>query len=111
MTNTSTPAVGIDLGTTYSAIATLDDNGRPVTLVNAEGAGAGRMWWRCARRSWHRSDHEFQCMSVMVWRLGWDVRLSLLSHQRSWSWPLWGVLSVPRHPPTCWQAPHWVIVP
>ena len=31
------PAVGIDLGTTYSAIARLDETGRPVTLVNAEG--------------------------------------------------------------------------
>jgi len=37
--NTSNPpeAVGIDLGTTYSAVAHLDDMGRPVTLVNAEG--------------------------------------------------------------------------
>ena len=32
-----TPAVGIDLGTTYSAVAYIDDTGRPVTLVNAEG--------------------------------------------------------------------------
>ncbi len=32
-----TPAVGIDLGTTYSALATLDSNGRPQTLLNAEG--------------------------------------------------------------------------
>ena len=31
------PAVGIDLGTTYSAIAYLDDLGRPVTMINAEG--------------------------------------------------------------------------
>ncbi len=31
------PAVGIDLGTTYSAVAYIDDTGRPVTLVNAEG--------------------------------------------------------------------------
>ncbi len=31
------PAVGIDLGTTYSAVAQLDSSGRPVTLVNAEG--------------------------------------------------------------------------
>jgi len=31
------PAIGIDLGTTYSAIAYLDDLGRPVTLINAEG--------------------------------------------------------------------------
>ena len=30
-------AIGIDLGTTYSAIARLDDRGHPVTLVNAEG--------------------------------------------------------------------------
>jgi len=30
-------AVGIDLGTTFSAIAYLDDSGRPQTLVNAEG--------------------------------------------------------------------------
>ena len=33
----SRPAVGIDLGTTFSAIANLDSTGRPVTLVNAEG--------------------------------------------------------------------------
>ena len=32
-----TPAVGIDLGTTFSAVACIDDTGRPVTLVNAEG--------------------------------------------------------------------------
>jgi molecular chaperone DnaK len=31
------PAVGIDLGTTFSAIAYLDDLGRPQTLLNAEG--------------------------------------------------------------------------
>ncbi len=31
------PAVGIDLGTTFSAIAWLDDLGRPQTLTNAEG--------------------------------------------------------------------------
>lgn len=31
------PAVGIDLGTTYSVIAALDDLGRPKTVVNAEG--------------------------------------------------------------------------
>jgi molecular chaperone DnaK len=30
-------AVGIDLGTTFSAVAYLDDLGRPQTLVNAEG--------------------------------------------------------------------------
>src|SRR6516162_7367039 len=29
--------VGIDLGTTYSAIATLDDRGHPVTLPNRDG--------------------------------------------------------------------------
>src|SRR5687767_10533919 len=29
--------IGIDLGTTFSAVAKLDDDGRPVTLVNAEG--------------------------------------------------------------------------
>ncbi len=37
MSNESPPAVGIDLGTTYSAIARLDVDGRPLTLVNAEG--------------------------------------------------------------------------
>ncbi len=31
------PVVGIDLGTTYSAIATLDDRGRPVTVPNRDG--------------------------------------------------------------------------
>src|SRR5436309_6205637 len=31
------PVVGIDLGTTYSAVATLDDRGRPVTLPNRDG--------------------------------------------------------------------------
>lgn len=30
-------AVGIDLGTTFSAVAKLDDTGRPQTLINAEG--------------------------------------------------------------------------
>ena len=34
---TAARAVGIDLGTTYSAIAWLDDAGLPQTLVNAEG--------------------------------------------------------------------------
>src|SRR5205085_4000387 len=29
--------VGIDLGTSFSAIATLDDHGQPVTLPNREG--------------------------------------------------------------------------
>jgi molecular chaperone DnaK len=33
----SAPAVGIDLGTTFSAVAYLDDLGRPTTLINAEG--------------------------------------------------------------------------
>jgi molecular chaperone DnaK len=34
----STPlAVGIDLGTTYSVLATLDGEGRPITLTNGEG--------------------------------------------------------------------------
>jgi molecular chaperone DnaK len=37
MSQHNTPAVGIDLGTTYSAVAYIDDTGRPVTLVNAEG--------------------------------------------------------------------------
>ncbi len=35
--NASLPAVGIDLGTTFSVLAYLDPNGRPVTVVNAEG--------------------------------------------------------------------------
>ncbi|MBN1589889.1 MAG: Hsp70 family protein [Pirellulales bacterium] len=33
----SSPAVGIDLGTTYSVVACLDASGRPETLVNTEG--------------------------------------------------------------------------
>jgi molecular chaperone DnaK len=37
MNSSATPAVGIDLGTTYSVIARLDEHGQPVTLVNAEG--------------------------------------------------------------------------
>ena len=37
MTDLSVPAVGIDLGTTNSAIAWIDELGRPVTLNNAEG--------------------------------------------------------------------------
>lgn len=37
MSQRSVPAVGIDLGTTFSAVAHLDDLGRPVTLINAEG--------------------------------------------------------------------------
>lgn len=31
------PAVGIDLGTTFSVVACIDDQGRPQTLINAEG--------------------------------------------------------------------------
>jgi molecular chaperone DnaK len=31
------PAIGIDLGTTFSVICRLDDLGRPQTLINAEG--------------------------------------------------------------------------
>jgi len=37
MTNESIPIVGIDLGTTFSVLARLDEKGRPVTLVNSEG--------------------------------------------------------------------------
>jgi len=37
MSKQSNSAVGIDLGTTYSVVARLDDRGQPVTLVNAEG--------------------------------------------------------------------------
>jgi molecular chaperone DnaK len=37
MSDRSVPAIGIDLGTTNSAIAWIDDLGRPVTLNNAEG--------------------------------------------------------------------------
>jgi len=37
MSKQSSPAVGIDLGTTFSVVARLDDKGQPVTLVNAEG--------------------------------------------------------------------------
>ena len=37
MTRPSTPAIGIDLGTTFSVLARLDERGRPVTVVNAEG--------------------------------------------------------------------------
>ncbi|MBL8827962.1 MAG: Hsp70 family protein [Planctomycetaceae bacterium] len=36
MAKSSEPAVGIDLGTTYSAVATIE-NGRPKTLLNEEG--------------------------------------------------------------------------
>ena len=37
MVQPSIPAIGIDLGTTFSVLARIDDHGRPVTLVNAEG--------------------------------------------------------------------------
>lgn len=37
MSGTQPRAVGIDLGTTYSVVAHLDERGRPVSLVNAEG--------------------------------------------------------------------------
>ncbi|MBN2580157.1 MAG: Hsp70 family protein [Pirellulales bacterium] len=37
MTPSSISAVGIDLGTTFSVVAKIDDRGIPVTLVNAEG--------------------------------------------------------------------------
>ena len=33
----NSPAVGIDLGTTFSVIAHIDDTGHPITLANAEG--------------------------------------------------------------------------
>ena len=37
MTTPAVPAIGIDLGTTFSVVARLDERGQPVTLVNAEG--------------------------------------------------------------------------
>ena len=37
MSTESIPAVGIDLGTTFSVVARLDEMGQPITLVNAEG--------------------------------------------------------------------------
>ena len=37
MSQSSVPAVGIDLGTTFSVIACLDSSGRPQTVPNAEG--------------------------------------------------------------------------
>lgn len=37
MTQPSTIAVGIDLGTTFSVLARMDERGLPVTVVNAEG--------------------------------------------------------------------------
>lgn len=36
-TKSKHPAIGIDLGTTFSVISRLDDLGRPQTLINAEG--------------------------------------------------------------------------
>ena len=33
----SEPAVGIDLGTTFSVVAHIDSMGRPVSIPNAEG--------------------------------------------------------------------------
>ena len=30
-------SVGIDLGTTFSAVAHLDSEGRPLTIINSEG--------------------------------------------------------------------------
>lgn len=37
MSASNSRAIGIDLGTTFSAVAHLDANGRPVTIVNSEG--------------------------------------------------------------------------
>ena len=37
MNPSSPPAIGIDLGTTFSCVSRLDDLGRPSTLSNAEG--------------------------------------------------------------------------
>ena len=37
MTTPTIPAIGIDLGTTFSVVSRLDEQGQPVTLVNAEG--------------------------------------------------------------------------
>ncbi len=37
MTKPAIPAIGIDLGTTFSVLARLDDRSQPLTLVNAEG--------------------------------------------------------------------------
>jgi molecular chaperone DnaK len=37
MSSPALPAVGIDLGTTFSTAARLDQRGQPITLVNAEG--------------------------------------------------------------------------
>jgi molecular chaperone DnaK len=37
MSEPSTAAIGIDLGTTFSVLARIDERGRPATVVNAEG--------------------------------------------------------------------------
>jgi molecular chaperone DnaK len=37
MSDKKPPAVGIDLGTTFSVVAYLDPTGRPTTIINAEG--------------------------------------------------------------------------
>src|SRR5438105_6726723 len=37
MAGETVKVVGIDLGTTFSAIATLDDHGQPITLPNRDG--------------------------------------------------------------------------
>lgn len=37
MTERPYPAIGIDLGTTYTVAARLDNTGRPQTLINGEG--------------------------------------------------------------------------
>ena len=37
MSSPAIPAIGIDLGTTFSAVARLDQRGQPATLANAEG--------------------------------------------------------------------------
>lgn len=37
MSEAATPAIGIDLGTTFSVLAYVDDTGHPITLANAEG--------------------------------------------------------------------------
>jgi molecular chaperone DnaK len=37
MSHEEIPAVGIDLGTTFSVVCRLDETGQPITLVNAEG--------------------------------------------------------------------------
>jgi molecular chaperone DnaK len=37
MSTSAIPAVGIDLGTTFSVVGKIDEHGLPITLVNAEG--------------------------------------------------------------------------